>query len=102
MSNPSSGHPVVLNEDKRRFEANVDGSLAVAEFIKTKDKLILTHTEVPPALSGKGIASLLAKTALQYARSSGLRVMPLCPFMAGYMARHPEWESLLVPGINVA
>lgn len=101
MKTDLSQHPVLNNEEKRRFEVEIDGQTAVAEYIKTAQKLILTHTEVPRALEGNGIASHLAKTALNYAKSEGLQVMPLCPYMAGYIARHPEWKSILMPGINV-
>ncbi len=96
-----SQHPVLNNEEQRRFEVKIAGKTAVAEYIKTSQKLILSHTEVPRGLEGQGIASHLAKAALSYAKSEDLRVMPLRPYMAGYIARHPEWKSILMPGINV-
>lgn len=94
-------HPVQHNEEKRRFEVKVDDKIAVAEYIKTTQKFILTHTEVPRGLEGNGIASHLAVAALTYAKDNSLPVMPLCPYMAGYIARHPEWKAILAPGINV-
>ncbi len=89
------------NEDRRRFEIKTEGKLAVAEYIRTKEKLFLTHTEVPKALSGQGLGSRLAKTALQFARDEQLRVVPLCPYMAGYMSKHPEWQDLLADNIRL-
>lgn len=65
------------------------------------EKIIFTHTEVPKALEGTGLGSMLAKAALNYAKDHQLKVMPLCPFMAGYIKRHPEWKELLLPGFNV-
>lgn len=97
-----SKHPVLNNPDRRRFEVKVEDKTAVAEYIKTTQKLILTHTEVPRGLEGNGIASHLAVAALTYAKENELAVMPLCPYMAGYIARHPEWKSILVPGVHVS
>jgi predicted GNAT family acetyltransferase len=57
--------------------------------------LLLTHTEVPPALEGRGIAAALVKAALDWARAEGLRVRPLCSYVVAYMRRHPETQDLL-------
>lgn len=92
---------VTNNSDKKRFEIKVDGYLAVTEYMTPGDKIIFTHTEVPAALEGNGIASLLAKTALEWAKEQGLKVMPLCPYVAGYIKRHPEWKALLLEGFRV-
>ena len=59
--------------------------------------LVLPHTVVPPAFEGKGVASALATAALGYAREHGLKVKPICPFMAGYIKKHPEWQDLVHP-----
>lgn len=89
------------NEAESRFEAQVDGHLAVAEYRRPgkgkSDIIIFTHTEVPEALSGRGVANKLARTALDSARNQGLRVIPLCPFMAGYISRHTEYVDLVPP-----
>jgi len=53
------------------------------------------HTFVPPALRGGGIASRLTESALRYARDNGLKVRPTCPFVARYLRRHPEFQSLV-------
>lgn len=92
---------VVNNTEKRRFEIKAQGHTAVAEYMISGPKIIFTHTEVPVALEGNGLGGILAKTALEYAKERGLKVMPLCPFMASYIKRHPEWKSLLLAGFNV-
>lgn len=56
---------------------------------------------MPPGLEGQGVGSKLAQTGLNYARREGLRVMPLCPYIAGYISRHPEYKDLLQPGVRV-
>ncbi len=92
---------VVHNPARQRFEITIDGQVAVAEYMISKEKIIFTHTEVPPSLEGNGLASTLAKTALNYARQQHYRVMPLCPYMASYMRTHPEYQDLLLPGFRV-
>lgn len=56
-----------------------------------------THTEVPARLEGRGIAAALVRNALDWARAEGLRVRPLCSYVALYMRRHPETADLLAP-----
>ena len=55
----------------------------------------MTHTEVPPAFEGRGIAAALVREALAWARAQGLKVWPLCSYVAVYMRRHPETQDLL-------
>jgi len=55
----------------------------------------LTHTGVPPAISGRGVGSDLVSTALDYARAKGLRVVPACSYAAAYIERHPEYADLV-------
>ena len=92
---------VIHNPEKKQFEAEVDGHLGRTEYMMTGETIIFTHTEVPRELEGQGIAGHIAKVALDYARDNNLLVMPLCPFVAGYIRRHPEYRALLKPGFNV-
>jgi predicted GNAT family acetyltransferase len=78
-----------------RFEAHVDGKLSVCAYRKVGQTLHLTHTEVPPALQGSGIAAALVQAALDFARAEGLKVRPLCSYVALYMRRHPQTQDLL-------
>ncbi len=92
---------VINNTERKRFEVNVNEHIAVSEYMLVQERIIFTHTEVPQALEGNGIGSLLARTALEYAREKGLKVMPLCPYIASYIRKHPEYRPLLLPGFNV-
>jgi predicted GNAT family acetyltransferase len=78
-----------------RFEVDVPGGPALCVYRRQGDVLLLTHTEVPPALEGRGIAAALVKAALDWARAEGLRVRPLCSYVVTYMRRHPETQDLL-------
>lgn len=86
---------ITHNESEKRFETTVDGSLAVAAYELEPGKLVLTHTSVPRELSGRGIANLLAKKAMEHARANNLRVVPQCSFMAGFIERNPEYQDLM-------
>ncbi|KAA2218944.1 GNAT family N-acetyltransferase [Maribacter flavus] len=92
---------VTDNPDKKRYEVSVEGSTAFVEYIKAKDKIYLTHTEVPTALEGKGIGSSLVLKVLEDLERQNLTLVPLCPFVAMYLKKHPEWKKLVMKGINI-
>jgi predicted GNAT family acetyltransferase len=94
---PSKSSAVRDNVAARRFELDADGALAVASYRLDGDTIAFTHTEVPPRLQGRGIASRLVRGALENARARGLRVRPLCSFVADYIRRHPEFQDLVDP-----
>ncbi|UTA69737.1 GNAT family N-acetyltransferase [Emticicia sp. 21SJ11W-3] len=90
-----------IPEDKL-FVIKLEEDMAFQEYIQTDTDLVITHTEVPKAMEGKGIGSILAKNALKYAEENNLKIMPLCPFMAAYMRKNYEtYKHLLAPGFNV-
>ena len=74
-----------------RFEARVNGELAVLDYRIAGGTIFLLHVEVPASEQGRGIASSLSQAALEFSRDSGLKVVPRCPFVAAYMRRHPEF-----------
>ena len=88
---------VTLNEDEKRYEARVDGELAGSAYFDAADDLIVfTHTEVDDAYEGKGVGSALARFALDDVRADGRRkVVPRCPFIKGWIDRHPDYQDLL-------
>ncbi|MAY23342.1 MAG: GNAT family N-acetyltransferase [Flavobacteriaceae bacterium] len=92
---------ILDNPEKKRFEAPIEGKIAFIEYIRAKDAIYLTHTEVPESLGGRGIGSALVKEVLQQIEGEGLLLAPLCPFVAGYLKKHPEWQRLLAKGYHV-
>ncbi|MEQ9438060.1 MAG: GNAT family N-acetyltransferase [Cyclobacteriaceae bacterium] len=92
---------VTHQPEKKRFEIQQGKDVAVLEYIMARNFLVFSHTEVPPPLEGQGLASKLARTGLEYAKAQGLQVMPLCPYVAMYIRRHPEYRSLVLPGFHV-
>ncbi|PZG02519.1 GNAT family N-acetyltransferase [Micromonospora deserti] len=86
---------VTDNHTMRRFEAHDDDTIAgFAEYIRTDNLVVFTHTEVDSAYEGRGVGSQLARAGLDAARADGLRVLAICPFIAGWLARHPEYAGL--------
>ena len=83
------------NPEMHRFELEVDGSLAVAKYVRHGGVITFTHTEVPAALGGRGVGSKLAKGALDLVRAGGEKVVAQCPFIASWIARHPDYVDLL-------
>ena len=94
MSEQELAIDVVENAAANRFEATVNGELAVAEYVRTGNTVTFTHTLVPEALRNRGIGSALARAALERATERGWRVVPRCPFIAAYIAQHPEYHAL--------
>ena len=93
---------LILNEDKKRFELEVEGKTAFIEYILSNENIIfLTHTEVPRELEGKGAGSAIVSKTLDYIKEKGYTLAPLCPFVAAYVKRHPERKEILAKGYNV-
>jgi uncharacterized protein len=81
--------------ERSRFEAHLDGRLAgFADYIRSANLVVLPHTEVEPGFEGRGVGGALARAALDDARERGLPVIATCPFIAGWMGRHPEYLDL--------
>ncbi|MCA9838471.1 MAG: N-acetyltransferase [Trueperaceae bacterium] len=92
----SSSEPEVKhNPAQQRFEIVLEEGTAVLVYMKVGDTLIFHHTEVPEALEGKGLASLLAKTGLDFVRENHITAGALCPFVKGYVEKHPEYQDLI-------
>jgi predicted GNAT family acetyltransferase len=81
------------NRSASRFEVLVNGALSVLDYRVAENTIYLLYVEVPKAEQGRGIASRLSRAALEFARASGLKVVPQCPFIAAYMRRHPEFST---------
>ena len=84
------------NPAHHRFELDVDGRTAWAYYQLSPGVITFTHTEVPAEMWGRGIGSQLVRGALEAARAQGLKVVPKCPFVAAYMAKHAEFNDLLL------
>jgi predicted GNAT family acetyltransferase/glutaredoxin len=86
---------VVDVPEKSRYELRLGGRLiGLAAYRRRNNRIAFTHTEVEPSCEGRGFGSRLAEAAVEDARRQGLKVVPLCPFIAHYVETHPEHEEL--------
>lgn len=95
-------YELINNEIRRQYEFHIDRYIPKIEYIINNDNdIFLTHTEVHPALGGKGIGTQLVRKTLGDIEDKGMSVVPLCPFVAGYIKKNPEWMRVVKKGINV-
>lgn len=84
------------NREQSRFEVRVGDDVAgFASYELRGSTILFVHTEVAPEYEGRGLGSALARAALEAARDRGLGVLPYCPFIRSYIARHPEHTDLV-------
>ena len=83
------------NKALSRFELDAEGAVAFANYRLAPSTVIITHTETPRALRGRGIASKLVQGALQLIRADGLKVVAGCGFVVDYLYKHPEYADLM-------
>jgi predicted GNAT family acetyltransferase len=83
------------NKAAHRYELDVDGGVAFADYRMAPGAVTVTYTEVPAALRGRGIGGKLARAVLDHIRAEGLKVVPRCGFLAGYIRDNPEFHDLL-------
>ena len=86
---PSTSGSVTDNPTRKRFELSSNGQTAFLLYERTHGALTLIHTEVPPALRGHHVGEALVEAALRAARSAGLRIVAVCPFVKAYLRKHP-------------
>lgn len=89
---------VQVTDDRMRstFVLLVDGEARGRAFYRAVGRLVIvTYTEVQASHRGRGLAGQLASSVLEQVRTSGRRVVPVCPFLAGHVHRHPEYADLV-------
>lgn len=94
MSEPTVGHV----PDRARYEISVGGRPAgLSQYLEDDGRRIFFHTEVDDAYEGQGLAAILVARALDDTRASGLRVIPMCPYVKQFVRKHPEYADLVDP-----
>jgi uncharacterized protein len=86
---------LIKNEKAEQFEMAVDGHTAFIVYKEDHFIITLLHTEVPPELEGRGVATAIIEKTLNYIEKNHLRLIPLCPFIITYIKRHPQWKMVL-------
>jgi predicted GNAT family acetyltransferase len=84
------------NKLAHRYELDVNGIIAFVAYHDLPQAVVFTHTEVPAALSGRGVGTVLARQALESVRADGRAVIAQCPFVARFIEKTPEFADLLL------
>lgn len=85
---------VLHKPSKNRFEIWIDNHLSKLDYILDEDAIVMTHVGVFPEHRGQGVAGKLVEIALKYAEGKSLRVIPMCPYVAAFIRRHPQYIDL--------
>ncbi|MES2750968.1 MAG: GNAT family N-acetyltransferase [Pseudomonadota bacterium] len=94
MTQPTPANTVRNNAALSRYELDVGGTVAFANYRLTPGAVVITHTETPTAVRGRGVASELVKGTLEMIRADGLKVVAGCGFVVDYLEKHPEFSDL--------
>ena len=100
MSENPAKVQVINNTDQSRYEVSIGDRLAgFAKYRRRSDRVVFIHTEIGKEFAGKGLGGVLAKYAVEDANAQGLTIVPVCPFIAAWLRKHPEarkrvdWEA---------
>lgn len=83
------------DRNAQRFTTRVDDTEAYLEYEQSGEVMVITHTIVPPAIGGRGIAGQLVEKAFETARAQGWKVQPRCSYSAAWAGKHPEVADLI-------
>ena len=85
---------VTHDKARHRFGVQVEGQDCELDYRLVDGVMTITHTGVPQALSGRGIAAAMTKFALDHARAQRWKVVPACSYAVHFMKQHPEYDDL--------
>lgn len=95
-------YQLINNKERNQYEFHIERYTPKIEYIINNQKdIFLTHTEVHPALGGRGIATQLIAKVLEDIKAGSFALVPLCPFVVAYIKKHPEWMSIVKEGIKI-
>ncbi|MGW8762669.1 GNAT family N-acetyltransferase [Streptomyces sp. NPDC055815] len=99
MTEQTATAPVVRRVDPRhRYEILVDGERAgLTAYRDRDDRRVFFHTEIDDAHAGQGLAAILVEQALTDVRASGMRIVPVCPYVAKFLKKHEEFADITDP-----
>jgi predicted GNAT family acetyltransferase len=100
MTEPKSEQrPTVTHVPERhQFEIEVDGKRAgLTQYAQDAQRRVFVHTEIDDAYAGHGLAGTLVRHALDATRAEGLRIVAVCPYVAGFVEKNSDWNDLLEP-----
>jgi uncharacterized protein len=98
MTTDKTGAPTTVTAESDRFSISVEGQkVGFTEFADRDGQRVFTHTEVADDVEGRGLATILVDDALQATRDAGLRIVAVCPMVAGFVEKHQEFSDVVDP-----
>lgn len=98
MTTDKNGAPTTVTQESDRFSISVDGQkVGFTEYVDRDGQRIFPHTEVRDEFGGRGLATILVEEALQATRDAGLRIVAVCPMVAGFVEKHQELADAVDP-----
>lgn len=98
MTTDKTGAPTEVTDETDRFSISVDGTKAgFTEYLDHGNQRIFPHTEIDDEFGGRGLATILVSAALEATRAAGMRIVPVCSMVAGFLDKHPEFNELVDP-----
>ena len=98
MTTDKTGAPTTVSQESDRFSISVEGQKAgFTEYADRDGRRIFPHTEVLDEFGGRGLATILVDQALKATREAGLRIVAVCPMVAGFVKKHPELGDVVDP-----
>lgn len=90
-----ASNPVTDNAARHRYELVENGLTAFADYHRHGDRITIPHVEAPAALQGTGAAGRLMEGLVEHVRAERLKIVPVCPYAAAWLKRHPEHADVL-------
>lgn len=87
--------PLVKNEEKKRFEIELNNHFAFIDYKETSQQIALIHTEAEPQLAGTGAAAAVVEKTLIHIEESGKKLLPFCPYVFAFIKKNPEWKRIV-------
>jgi predicted GNAT family acetyltransferase len=98
MTTDKTGAPTTVNQESDRFSISVDGQkVGFTEYVDRDGQRVFPHTEVLDEFGGRGLATILVGEALQATHDAGLRIVAICPMVAGYIKKHHDLDDVVDP-----
>lgn len=96
MTADKTGAETAVNQQGDRFTISVEGRpVGFVEYADRGGQRVFIHTEVDDAFEGRGLATILVSQALAATQDAGLRIVPVCELVAGYVGNHPEFGGVV-------
>lgn len=83
-------YELIHNTNECKYEYHIDGHVAYITYDDQNGNMHLTHTIVPDALAGKGLAKMLLEDVLCEIEKAGKKAVAQCSYIVKYQEKNPD------------